>query len=141
MQQPNGKEKKSKEQITANVRTGYQATCRVLSRIWYVLYRSRKLLLTIPVIFLSVYLAGKCQSLLPSSVGIWLLENGSYRYMVSREMAIYGPLVLTGGCLLMMCFSRRTLYPWLISLFSLAVPVLILLTNDFPGFLANVFHL
>lgn len=133
MEKAGGKEKKSKEQIWADVRSGYQTTCQVLDRVWYVLYRSRKLLLSIPVICLAVYLARRSQSLLPENVGVWLLEDGSFKYMISQEMAIYGPLALTGGCLVMMYCSRRTLYPWLISLFTLVVPVLILLINVFPA--------
>lgn len=121
------------EQVWGGVKSGYNTTCQVLDKLWYVLYRTRKVLLSIPVIVLAVYLAGKCQNTLPDHVGIWLMEDGSFKYMVSQEMAIYGPLALTGGCLLMMFCSRRTVYPWLISLFTLVVPLLILLINVFPA--------
>ena len=33
----------------------------------------------------------------------------------------------------MMFLSRRTLYPWLICLFSMLLPVLILVSNIFPA--------
>lgn len=125
--------KKSAQQVWENIRVWYQTACQVLERVWYVVYRSRKLLLSIPVIVLAVYLAGKSQSMLPEHVGIWLMEDGSFKYMVSQEMAIYAPLALTGGCLVMMFCSRRTVYPWLISLFSLVVPLLVLLINVFPA--------
>ena len=36
-------------------------------------------------------------------------------------------------CLLMMLISRRTIYPWLISLFSLILPFALLITNIFPA--------
>ena len=40
---------------------------------------------------------------------------------------------ITIGCLVLMLFSRKTIYPWLISLFSLLLPVLLIITNTFPG--------
>ena len=43
------------------------------------------------------------------------------------------PLVITGVCLVMMFLSRRTIYPWLISIFSLVLPWLIWITNVFPA--------
>ena len=43
------------------------------------------------------------------------------------------PLVVTGVCLVMMWLSRRTIYPWIISIFSLVLPILIWITNVFPG--------
>jgi hypothetical protein len=32
-----------------------------------------------------------------------------------------------------MFVSRKTLYPWLISIFSLIIPVLLLITNMYPA--------
>jgi hypothetical protein len=43
-----------------------------------------------------------------------------------------GPLGVTAACLLLMFCSRRTLYPWLISIMSLLLPMLILLLNNYP---------
>jgi hypothetical protein len=44
---------------------------------------------------------------------------------------VYVPLAITGGCLLMMVFSRKVIYPWLISVFSLVLPLLVLALNFF----------
>ena len=52
---------------------------------------------------------------------------------VARSMAVMGPLALTGVCLLMMFFSRKALYPWAISVFTLALPVLLLISNLYPA--------
>ena len=40
---------------------------------------------------------------------------------------------LTAVCLLLMFISKKVLYPWLISIFSLVLPILILITNIFPA--------
>ena len=50
---------------------------------------------------------------------------------VTMEVLI--PLVITAVCLLLMFVSRRILTPWLVSMFSLALPVIILLLNIFPA--------
>lgn len=112
----------------------------VLLKIWDVLvliapwfFQLRKVLLSIPVIGAAIYLARVNWNALPEQVGFSLMANGQYAQMVSREMAVYGPLVITAVCLVLMVCSRRALYPWLISLFTLALPVLILITNIFPS--------
>ena len=70
---------------------------------------------------------------LPEEVGINLLANGEYEYLVSRGLAVMAPLAVTGVCILMMWMSRRTIYPWIISIFSLVLPLLIWVTNVFPA--------
>ena len=49
------------------------------------------------------------------------------------KMAVMAPLIVTGVCLVMMWLSRRTIYPWIISIFSLVLPWLIWITNVFPA--------
>ena len=93
----------------------------------------RKIILAIPVVAGAIYLAMMNVKQLPETVGINLLANGEYAYLVSRNLAIMGPLAVTALCLLLMMFSKKTLYPWLISVFSLVLPLLILLTNRFPA--------
>lgn len=93
----------------------------------------RKVILTIPVVIGAIYLAVMNSKSLPETVGINLLENGEYAYLVSRSVAVFGPLAVTALCLLLMICSRKTVYPWLISVFSLVLPLLILLTNNFPA--------
>lgn len=112
----------------------------VLLKIWDALviiapwiYQLRKVLLAIPVIGAAIYLARVNWNALPDEVGFSLMANGQYAQMVSREVAVYGPMAVTAVCLVLMVCSRRALYPWLISLFTLALPVLILITNIFPS--------
>ena len=52
---------------------------------------------------------------------------------ISRYLAVVGPLALTGGCLAMMFLSRKALYAWAVSVFSLALPVLLVVSNLYPA--------
>ena len=101
--------------------------------IWKYIYRLRKVFMAIPVGWGAVSLALYNQANLPAVVGLDLQTSGDFNIQVVRELAVLGPLALTAVCLLLMFVSRRTLTPWMVSLFSLAVPVLILVTNIFPS--------
>ncbi len=113
------------------------AVCRktgdILSLIGLWLWRLRKIFISIPVVWAAFYLARLNGSLLPEMVGIGLQNSGEYIRYISRSMAVNGPLAVTAVCLLLMFCSRKTLYPWLISVFSLVLPFLLLLTNIFPA--------
>ena len=97
------------------------------------LFHFRKVLLCLPVAGVSIYLARLNWTNLPDKVGISLMANGQFADMVSKEVAVYGPMAVTATCLLLMICSRRALYPWLISVFTLVLPLLILITNIFPS--------
>lgn len=105
----------------------------VLRQIWKVLYHLRKIVLAVPVVFMALRLAFYNLAHLPEQVGLNLQANGEFAEMISREMAVYGPLAVTAGCLLLMFLSRKSIYPWIISLFSLVLPVLLLVTNLYPA--------
>lgn len=115
------------------VRPGLEKTGDIISLIGLWLWRLRKFFLAIPIVWLAIYFAQMNYSLLPEMVGIDLQTTGEYARMITRDAAVYGPLAVTAVCLLMMFLSRRTLYPWLICLFSMALPILVLITNIFPG--------
>ena len=112
----------------------------VAQKVWNVVYqaglwvyRLRAILLAIPVIIWALQLARINYELLPELVGIGLQSDGGFHYLVAREVAVYGPLALTALCLVMMGLSRKTIYPWIISIFSLVLPLIILLINVFPA--------
>ena len=107
----------------------FWAACKVAGKL---LYRLRKVFLAIPVAWCAVYLAFYNLDKLPKVVGLDLQITGDFDIQVVRELAVLGPVALTALCLLLMFVSRRTLTPWLVSVFSLVLPVLILLTNVFP---------
>lgn len=112
---------------------GLQKVGNVIYQIGLWIYRLRSVLLAIPVIIWALQLARINFELLPDMVGLNLLSSGEFQYMVAKEVAVYGPLALTALCLLMVALSRKTIYPWIISIFSLALPLIILLTNVFPA--------
>ncbi|MDD6678661.1 MAG: hypothetical protein PUF71_04665 [Firmicutes bacterium] len=89
--------------------------------------------MAVPVIWGLAYLTYKNLRELPAQVGIGLQNNGEYAAVVSRELALFGPVGLTVLCLLLMFASKKTLQPWVVSLFSLALPLLIWVTNVFPA--------
>ena len=106
---------------------------RVLAGIGKWIFHLRGFFMAIPVVLAALTLATRNMARLPEEVGINLLANGEYQYLVSRGLAVMGPLVVTGACLVMMFLSRRTIYPWIISIFSLILPWLIWITNVFPA--------
>ena len=121
-------------------KSGWEKTRRVLTvtgrvftgiGIW--IFRLRGFFMAIPVALAALYLAARNMARLPAEVGINLLANGQYQYLISRGLAVMAPLLVTGLCLVMMFLSRRTVYPWIISIFTLVLPYLIWFTNVFPA--------
>lgn len=106
---------------------------RVLGGVGKWIFRLRGFFMAIPVVLAALYLATQNMARLPDEVGINLLANGQYEYLVSRGLAVLAPLVVTGVSLLMMFLSRRTIFPWIISIFTLILPWLIWITNVFPA--------
>ena len=105
----------------------------VLLVIWKWIYNLRSIILAVPVVIVAIRLAIMNMSRLPDKVGILILSSGDYQWMVDKGIAVMGPLAVTAACLLLMFLSRRVVYPWLISIFSLALPLLIYITNIFPA--------
>ena len=106
---------------------------KVLSSIWVTLVAMKKVFIGAPVAVAAMMLAINNQAKLPEVVGLNLQNNGAFSIQIAREIAVLGPLAVTALCLLLVFCSRRTLTPWLVSVFSLALPVLILVINTFPG--------
>lgn len=101
--------------------------------VWHWIYLLRQVWLALPVLAGAIVLAVRNAGALPESVGINLLENGEYQWMISRTTAVWAPLGITVLCLLLMLISKKYIYPWLIGLFSLAVPLVIWIINVFPA--------
>lgn len=96
-------------------------------------YRLRTVLLTIPVVFFSVVFALRNLAMLPARVGFDLQASGDFAYTMDKTLAVTGPLVITGICLILMYCSKKKTYPWLVAMFSLAIPIVIYVTNTFTG--------
>lgn len=116
-----------------SVRKGMVRTGKVLKIIWSYLYRMRSVLMAVPVGIAAVYLAVMNLAKLPKSVGIGLLSDGSYSMLLPRELAVFVPLAVTALCVLLMLCSKKTVYPWIISIFTLVLPILIYVINAFPA--------
>lgn len=96
-------------------------------------YRARKLIMALPVVYYALRLAYYNSIHLPSEVGIFLQNNGNFLRMIDRGTAVVLPLAINFGCLALMMFSRKAMYTWAVSIFSLALPVLLLISNIYPA--------
>lgn len=134
----NLKFKKEEKSVDSLVEDGYSRT--TLQKIWDVIrilclavYRLRSVFLAIPVILVALRLAAYNSEHLPLLVGLNLQTTGEFAKTISRQTAVTFPLFLTGGCLVLTFLSKKSLYPWLISIFSLAIPIMLLITNMYPA--------
>ena len=111
----------------------YNKVKKIIGIVVMLLYRLRKIFLAIPVVYYALKLASYNMANLPEVVGINLQANGAFAETISRSTAVSAPLSVTGMCLVLMLFSRKALWPWAVSLFSLVLPVLILVSNLYPA--------
>lgn len=111
----------------------FRKTGGVLAVIGSYLFRMRALFLAVPVAIAAIWMAIWNMGHLPQSVGIWLQTDGTFSVMVPRELAVFTPLAVTALCVLFMIASKKTVYPWLISVFSLVLPILIYVMNVYPA--------
>lgn len=116
-----------------SVREGAQDTGKTMKVIGRYIYRMRAVLMAVPVGIAAAYLAVMNFTKLPQSVGIGLLSDGTFSMLVPRELAVFAPLAVTALSVLLMLCSKKTVYPWLISVFTLVLPLLIYVTNAFPA--------
>lgn len=114
---------------TANV---MKKIWRFFRIIWLYIYRLRTVFLSLPVGVAAVLLALQNLARLPDTVGIWLLSNGEFLLMVPKLLAVIAPVAVTALCILLLLCSKKVLYPWMISIFTLVLPFLIYYTNLLP---------
>lgn len=105
---------------------------QIINQIGKWLFRLRKIVLSVPVVYYALQLAAMNGTSLPEQVGINLQANGEFAFTVSRGFAVMGPLALTFACLLLMFCSRKAMYAWAISLFTLTLPLILLFSNLYP---------
>lgn len=113
-------------------KTPMQKVKRVFTVIGKVLFHLRKLFMALPVIYFAMKLGAYNMEHLPEMVGLNIQSNGVYAQMISRTAAVNGSLAVTYACLALMVISRKATYPWIISIFSLIIPIFLLLTNLYP---------
>ena len=136
MNQVAGQWKKLQEKMQLRRQQGNHSqeplNTRIL-RFWHKAVKFKKLLLAVPVAALAIILAMTNLFKLPALVGLGMQADGEYSIHIIREVAVVGPMAITALCLLLMFASKRTLTPWMVSQFSLLLPLMILITNTFPG--------
>ena len=120
-----------KESLESNVSV-WSKIKKVVGILIMCIYRLRSVFLAIPVVYYALKLAAYNGTHLPEEVGLNLLSTGEFAMTISRELAVMGPFVVTCACLALMATSRKALYPWAISIFTLILPVLLLVSNLYP---------
>ncbi len=114
-----------------------QEVFRKIGRVFYiigrVLFHMRKIFLTLPVLWVAFKVYTYAKEMLPENVGVWLLETGDYQFTLDREASLMSCLAVTAACLVLMFLSRRTILPWIVSLFTLVLPIMLVLTNMYPS--------
>lgn len=115
-----------------------------LYKIGVYMYRLRSILLAAPVAAVALILAMQNMQRLPESVEITKLAfnpeapNALFGFLelttdfITRDMAVFGPAMITAVCLVMMMCSKRTLYPFIISVFSLCLPLVLYFFCTYP---------
>ncbi len=111
----------------------FRRTGERTATIWKNIVKFKQFVLAIPVVLGAVVLAIRNLSVLPEKVGFGLQLDGTFDFVVGRGIAVLGPIAITALCLLLMFCSKRVLTPWLVSLFSLALPILIWIINCYPA--------
>lgn len=100
---------------------------------WVYVVKLRKIILAVPVAWAAIALALRNLAKLPALVGLDLQADGTFGIQMGKLPAVLAPLLVTAVCLLLLFCSKRTLTPWLVSVFSLTLPVIILIINTFPA--------
>ena len=122
-----------KEPVGNSFAAGYNKFKQIMGKIIMTLYHLRKVVMAVPVAYVALRMAAYNMSHLPEQVGVNLQTTGEFAMQISRYVAVIGPLGITAGCLVMMFFSRKAMYAWAISIFTLALPILLLVSNMYPA--------
>ncbi len=117
------------KQVFGAIYAVYKKIEEIITVIIRCIFKLRKVFMAIPVVCLALKIAKENAERLPETVGLNIQTTGEFASMVSRDYAVYGPLALTAFCLLLMFCSRKSVFPWVISIFSLVLPYLIYYTN------------
>lgn len=124
-----------RKKMTAEVEPAdsvYSKVKKVAGVLIMCIYRLRAVFLAIPVAYYALKLAAYNMKHLPEEVGINLLSSGEFAMTIGRELAVTAPLGVTAACLVLMFASRKALYPWAVSIFTLILPLLLLFSNQYP---------
>lgn len=101
------------------------------------IFRLRSIFLAVPLVLAAVILAIKNVRELPPSIIVYFpqIENNALvlaAQQIERGYAVNAPFILTLICVGMMLISRRMLYPLLIGIFSLILPLALNFMQSMP---------
>ena len=119
-------------EATAPANSVYTRIKKIIGILIMCVYRLRAVFLAIPVAYYALKLAAYNMKHLPETVGVNLQASGEFAMTIGREVAVMGPLAVTAACLVLMFVSRKALYPWAVSIFTLLLPLLLLFSNQYP---------
>lgn len=91
-------------------------------------FQLRSVALSVPVAVIAVILAINNAATLTGGLVIGAGEN---LITIGRAVLVMGPLALTALSILMTLFSKKVIYPWLISVFTLLLPIVVSATVSF----------
>lgn len=137
--------------MIGKIRPYYQAISSVFRKIgktfstlFRYIYMLRTIIMAAPMAAAAVIIASISMRRLPdmvSTVG-FTVDRGDpdalfgflsiYEQTIPRDTAVFGPLILTGISLLMMLLTKRALYPFLVTLFTLILPLFLWFYNTYP---------
>ena len=115
-----------------------QSDGRKLGPVLKKLFKYRGVALALPVVAGSAILTTLNMAKLPAKVTLNLPALADDQIILKlmemdKGTAVIVPVLVTAVCLLLMFCSRRQTYPWLVSLFSLVLPIVVLIAGMFPG--------
>ena len=122
---------KKEHEITQESATAWQKVSRVIDEICKWVYRLRKVIMAVPVVYYALKLARENAQRLPEEVGLNFQSTGEFAQTVSRTVAVQGPLLITAVALALMFVSKKAAFPWAVSILTLALPYLIYFTNGY----------
>ena len=93
----------------------------------------KKVFLVLPILTVALIMAFVNLFKLPDMVGFILQGDGTFAFEIIRAVAVFVPLLITLLCLVLVFISKRTMTPWMVSLCSLLLPLLLYFTNVFPS--------
>lgn len=139
------------------VRQVFRAIARTFRNLWKYVFWFRSVILAAPMAVVAVVLAAQNMNRLPEQVSYTKIlfytekmpknfeflfstdaENALFDIFVlsqdflTRTQAVFMPLAMTAVCIVLMIFSKRMLYPFLIGLLTLAMPIVLYIFTMFP---------
>ena len=122
----------------------FRSIGRTFRDLWRYVFWFRSIVLGAPLAGAAVIIAAQSATRLPETVNYIKVtvdteaQNALFglfvmgQETVSRNLAVMVPLGLTAACIVLMIFSKRMLYPFMIGLLTLTLPYIIYFFTIYP---------